>query len=49
MEDSWWEFDAKGIPLARVCDTCRESVLARYRPDVLHNPDYYTDEPIEED
>lgn len=32
---SWWEHDYRGIPLARVCDDCRETKLARYRPEIL--------------
>ena len=34
-QDSWWEHDAQGIPLARVCDKCRDAVLSRYRPEIL--------------
>ena len=33
--DSWWERDAQGIPLYRVCDECREKKLAYYRPEIL--------------
>lgn len=47
-KSSWWEHDARGIPLARVCDSCRKATLSRYRPEVLSNPNYETDEPIEE-
>lgn len=47
--ESWWEYDARGIPLARVCDKCKKEVLAGYRPDVLTDPNYWADEPIEED
>jgi hypothetical protein len=46
---SWWEHDARGIELCRVCDKCRKEKLARYRPDVLEDPNYWHDEPIEED
>jgi len=46
-QDSWWEYDARGIELCRVCDRCRESKLAEYRPEVLGNPMYEADEPIE--
>lgn len=46
---SWWEVDARGIPLARVCDKCRKTKLSQYRYDVLHNSDYESDEPIGED
>ena len=47
-DGSYWEYDAQGIPLARVCDHCRAVKLARYRPEILSG---YTqadiDEPIE--
>ena len=47
---SWWEYDAQGIELCRVCDECKEIKLARYRPEILTG---YTqadvDEPIEPD
>ena len=46
--ETWWEYDAQGIPLALVCDDCREAKLAEYRPEILTG---YTqadvDEPIE--
>jgi hypothetical protein len=45
--DSWWEHDARGIPLNRVCEECREEKLKKYRPDVLTDPYYWTDEPID--
>lgn len=49
-KDSWWEYDAQGIPLCRVCEDCREKKLLRYRPEILTG---YTqadvDEPIEEE
>lgn len=44
---SWWENDARGIPLARVCEDCMESRLKGFRLDVLSNPNYETIEPIE--
>ena len=47
---SWWEHDAQGIPLARVCDRCCHVKLSKYRPEILRG---YTqadvDEPIEAD
>jgi hypothetical protein len=47
-EDSWWEHDARGIPLARVCDQCfDERITKRYRADVLTDSNYWADEPIE--
>lgn len=47
--NSWWEYDGRGIPLARVCDTCKKQVLARYRPEVLNDANYSADEDIEPD
>jgi hypothetical protein len=47
-KDSWWEYDARGIPLCRVCETCHAVKLSAYRGDVLTNPNYHADEPIEE-
>jgi hypothetical protein len=44
---SWWEHDARGIPLARVCRRCVKAKLAVYRPEVLTDPYYWADEPIE--
>jgi hypothetical protein len=48
-EDSWWEHDARGIPLCKVCDKCEEVKLSEYRRDVLINPSYLADEPIEQE
>lgn len=47
-DGSWWEHDARGIPLARVCDKCKDKKLAGFRPDVLTDPNYWTDEPVED-
>lgn len=45
---SWWEYDAQGIPLARVCDKCRKEKLSRYRPEILSGYSQAdVDEPIE--
>jgi hypothetical protein len=48
--EAWWEFDAQGIPLCRVCPLCRKAKLSGYRPEILTG---YTqadvDEPIEPD
>jgi len=46
---SSWAFDARGIALCRVCNKCRDRKLAVYRPEVLTDPNYAADEPIEED
>jgi hypothetical protein len=48
-QESWWEHDARGIPLCRVCVKCKREKLSRYRPDVLGDPNYWADEAIEED
>jgi hypothetical protein len=39
--------DARGIPLCRVCDKCIKEKEKHYRLDVLTDPNYYHDEPIE--
>ncbi len=46
--ESWWEYDAQGCALARVCDKCKAAALARYRPCILTGYDQSdVDEPIE--
>ena len=48
-ENSWWEYDAQGIELAKVCDKCVDKVLAQYRPEILTGYNQAdVDEPIEE-
>jgi len=32
---SWWESDAQGIPLAKVCGRCVSFKLSMYRPEIL--------------
>ena len=46
-KNSWWENDARGIPLARVCVECKSDRLKKYKPSVLKNPNYHANEPIE--
>ncbi len=41
-------YDARGIFLTYVCGHCEREKLARYRPDVLTDPNYWHDEPIDE-
>jgi hypothetical protein len=49
-EGGWWEHDAQGIELCRVCSVCREQKLARYRPEILSGYSQAdVDEPIEPD
>jgi hypothetical protein len=45
--DSHWVNDARGIPLTRVCEKCEKEKLSKYRREVLVNPNYEADEPIE--
>ena len=44
---STWQVDARGIPLCRTCSKCHASKMRGYRADVLTDPDYWADEPIE--
>ncbi len=44
---TWIEYDARGIPLGRVCAECKDAHLKKYRPDVLTDPNYWSDEPID--
>ncbi len=46
-QESWWAYDARGIELARVCEKCEKEKLSHYRPEVLDDPNYDADEPIE--
>jgi len=46
---STWVKDSRGIPLKRTCDKCHIKMMKTYRPEVLTNPNYWADEPIEED
>lgn len=49
FDATWIEYDARGIPLGRVCDDCVATLRAKYRPDVLTDPNYWHDEPIDAD
>lgn len=40
-------YDARGIYLCRVCDVCRKEKLSGYRTEVLEDPNYECDEPVE--
>ena len=46
-DNGWAEYDARGIYLTKVCDKCRKHKLSKYRRDVLADPSYECDEPIE--
>ena len=43
------QFDARGIFLPFTCDDCHDRKMASYRPDVLTDPFYWTDEPVDDD
>jgi hypothetical protein len=43
------QYDARGIFLTYTCEDCHDRKMAKYRPDVLTNPSYWTDEPIDDD
>lgn len=48
-DGSYWATDARGIPIARVCSKCYDAkVTKKYRPEVLNDSNYESDEPIEE-
>lgn len=41
------QYDARGIFLCYACDKCSRVKLSKFRQDVLDDPNYWTDEPIE--
>ena len=47
--ERWAEYDARGIFLTYVCEGCCASKLSGFRSDVLSDPNYEADEPIEEE
>jgi hypothetical protein len=47
--ESTWNYDARGIPLCRSCVKCHDVAMSKYRPDVLTDPSYWHDEPIDEE
>jgi hypothetical protein len=47
-KSSWWEYDAHGIELCKVCVVCKEEKLSHYRPEILTGYSQQdVDEPIE--
>jgi hypothetical protein len=48
-KDSHWLKDARGIEVARVCETCEAGKKAGYRPDIFTDSQYWADEPIDGD
>jgi hypothetical protein len=43
------QYDARGIFLTYTCEDCHARKMAEFRPDVLTDPSYWTDEPIDDD
>ena len=43
------QYDARNIFLCYSCEKCEVEKFARYRPEVLTDPNYWHDEPIDED
>jgi hypothetical protein len=43
------QYDARGIFLCFTCEKCHDAAMKRYRPDVLTDPNYWHDEPIDEE
>lgn len=41
--------DARGIFLTYACEKCECEKLSGYRPEVLTDPNYYHDEPLDSD
>tara|TARA_X000001036_G_scaffold107424_1_gene100513 strand:+ start:18708 stop:18917 length:210 start_codon:yes stop_codon:yes gene_type:complete len=42
-------YDARGIPLGRVCEKCEGARKETFRPEVLSDSNYWTDEELDED
>lgn len=46
----YWVYDAQGIELCKVCESCRNEKLSRYRPEIIEGYDQNdVDEPINPD
>lgn len=48
IDQPWWKYDARGIPLAKICKVCADYKLSKFRPEVIGNPNYSADESVEE-
>ena len=48
-KEPWPIEDARGIFLTFVCEECKEEKLSHFRKDVLTDPDYWHDEPIDDE
>jgi len=43
------QFDARGIFLSYTCKVCHQKKMSGFRKEVLTDPNYEADEPIDED
>jgi hypothetical protein len=43
------QYDARGIFLTFTCEDCHHRRITEFRPDVLTDPDYWTEEPVDDD
>ena len=48
-EERYLYHDARGIPLCFACSVCWPNKSKGYRPDVLTDPNYWHNEPIDEE
>lgn len=46
---TYWAYDARGIPTNRVCLDCEAEDRKKWRPEIFTNPNYATDEPIDDE
>ena len=47
--EPWPLYDARGIYVSLVCESCEEEVRSRYRPEIFDDSNYECDEQIEPD
>jgi hypothetical protein len=43
-KDSWWEYDGRGIPMARVCPQCERERMGVFKPEIR---DSYTQSDVD--
>lgn len=48
-EDRFIIYDARNIPCGHACYICEAEKIAKYRPEVMNDPNYECDEFIEDD
>ena len=46
---SWALYDARGLYVSRVCESCESEVKKGFRPEIFTDSDYSHDEPIDSD